>query len=77
MNIEVPPDKQKLYKILIEKNYNEHPLKEEKKKPVPVAVKSNMLQRMSTSVGNYSKNKIGKELEKEKKRIMVDAAKKF
>lgn len=64
IGLEIPQDKQKLYKILIEKNYSEHPLREDKKKSIPII--KNSLQKQMLSGSSISKDQ-----DKERKRLMV------
>ena len=77
--MEIPPDKQKLYKIIIEKNYKEHPGvgREE-----PIKKKTTL--KMIGLRNGRERNEEGKEGKKEdkegkerKKKIMIHAAKKF
>lgn len=47
-NIEIPADKLKMYRILIDKDYSEHPFKEEIKKKQPSNFKMAFQQKMKT-----------------------------
>eukprot|EP00347_Sterkiella_histriomuscorum_P008294 403345636 len=68
---EIPPEKQKLYKILIEKDYSEHPIKEDAKKK-GAGLLRNILQQKIQQRGEEEKEK-----ELKKREETIKNAKRF